>query len=910
LLEFNHTEIQRFDGVGWRLEQTMMSPPQLVATLALLAVLLPTTKALSYNNDWAAECPGGIENAREVAEHTGCSLESEIIPDSNIYQFRCHHVRRRSTEPDTQAHASLEDHEHISWATQQQVKSRRGRQGYWPGMGQMGQMGQMGGMGGGGRMGSPWARPRPRQQDVLTSDAPYENPLNLNDQRWPLMWYLNRGDKLDMNVQEAWQSGITGKGIVITILDDGVERANPDLIDNYDPKASFDVNDNDGDPNPRYDLVDSNRHGTRCAGEVSASANNSVCGVGIAYNSKIGGVRMLDGDVTDAVEARSISLNNQHIDIYSASWGPDDDGRTVDGPGNLAKRAFINGIQNGRGGKGSIFVWASGNGGREHDNCNCDGYTNSIWTLSVSSATENGLIPWYSEACSSTMATTYSSGSSGERKIVTTDLHNLCTSGHTGTSASAPMAAGVIALVLEAKPDLTWRDVQHITVRNCHVANLRATDWNTNAMGRNFSHSFGYGIMDASGMVRTARSWKNVPEQKSSAVNADIGVVVIPASSSRSAKMEVTDSGDVNFLEHVQAHITLTAARRGDVQLFLTSPGGTKSQLLARRPHDSSRAGFQDWPFLTVFSWGENPVGSWQLEIQNDGHYQVELHAWSLTFHGTSTDPNPVTSAPPTQPPTPSPAPPARQPAPLPAQQQPAAAVQQPAQQPSEPAFVDPVPALPELGSPAPQTMLPSIPNCLVQGTANLCSGCKPGYLVLAGKCVSSCPSEGYYQGLSNLSAHCLQCYYTCRTCSGGGEAQCTSCFVDAELEEGATEAGRCHNKNLIFKVFSSSRWYYILTLGFLVNTVLIILLVLYIVRRRARAKGSMYRGGMLDRIISPQGKGYSPVSADMSSKIPVGGVKMFRDDESEEEEEVSRGFMTPYSDNPKDKPYRDDERA
>jgi len=53
---------------------------------------------------------------------------------------------------------------------------------------------------------------------------------------------------------------------------------------------------------------------------------------------------MLDGDVTDAVEAQSISLNPQHIDIYSASWGPDDDGRTVDGPGALANKAFFDGI--------------------------------------------------------------------------------------------------------------------------------------------------------------------------------------------------------------------------------------------------------------------------------------------------------------------------------------------------------------------------------------------------------------------------------------------------------------------------------------------------------------------------------------------------------------------------------------
>lgn len=64
------------------------------------------------------------------------------------------------------------------------------------------------------------------------------------------------------------------------------------------------------------------------------------------------GVRMLDGDVTDAVEARSLSLNPQHIDIYSASWGPDDDGKTVDGPGELATRAFIEGIT-----KVSICHW-------------------------------------------------------------------------------------------------------------------------------------------------------------------------------------------------------------------------------------------------------------------------------------------------------------------------------------------------------------------------------------------------------------------------------------------------------------------------------------------------------------------------------------------------------------------------
>lgn len=76
---------------------------------------------------------------------------------------------------------------------------------------------------------------------------------------------------------------------------------------------------------------------------------------------------MLDGAVSDSVESAALSLNQHHIDIYSASWGPEDDGKTFDGPGNLAQEAFYRGIKTGRGGRGNIFVWASGNGGSRYD---------------------------------------------------------------------------------------------------------------------------------------------------------------------------------------------------------------------------------------------------------------------------------------------------------------------------------------------------------------------------------------------------------------------------------------------------------------------------------------------------------------------------------------------------------------
>ncbi len=133
---------------------------------------------------------------------------------------------------------------------------------------------------------------------------------------------------------------------------------------------------------------------------------------------------MLDGKVTDRIEAQAIAFKHKLIDIYSSSWGPNDDGKTVEGPGTLATEAFVKGITEGRNGKGVIYVWASGNGGRHGDNCDCDGYTGSIYTISVSSVSEQQLSPWYAEKCASTMATTYSSGAYSDHKIVSSFLYD------------------------------------------------------------------------------------------------------------------------------------------------------------------------------------------------------------------------------------------------------------------------------------------------------------------------------------------------------------------------------------------------------------------------------------------------------------------------------------------------------
>lgn len=63
----------------------------------------------------------------------------------------------------------------------------------------------------------------------------------------------------------------------------------------------------------------------------------------------------------------------------------------------------------GRRGLGNIYVWASGDGGEE-DDCNCDGYAASMWTISINSAINDGQNAHYDESCSSTLASTFSNG--------------------------------------------------------------------------------------------------------------------------------------------------------------------------------------------------------------------------------------------------------------------------------------------------------------------------------------------------------------------------------------------------------------------------------------------------------------------------------------------------------------------
>ncbi|XP_037971515.2 neuroendocrine convertase 1 [Plutella xylostella] len=588
-----------------------------------------------FVNEWTVEVVGGAEVAQLVALELGYVFGGEVLGFPGTYIFyKYGHSKQRRTPSDHHT-ASLNNDRRVRWAEQSFSKTRVKRY--------------------------PIDGPEKilhRVKRVENESKAVDEPVKerqkravradlFNDELWTDEWYLHdtrtRSDlpRLDLNVLPVYNMGFNGKGVRVTVLDDGIEHNHTDLKTNYDPEISWDCNDRDSDPSPRYDEQNLNSHGTRCAGEIAMVANNRKCGVGVAWGARIGGIRLLDGQITDRIEGEAIGFAFDKVDIYSASWGPDDNGETVEGPGRLAAEAFRRGVTQGRGGKGSIYIWANGNGGKNHDNCNCDGYASSIYTISIASASQHGLFPWYGEICSSTLATTYSSGAYKEQKIATTDIRNSCTLRHTGTSAAAPLAAGIIALVLSANPNLTWRDVQHLIVWKSEYAPVSNNPgWKRNGAGLRFDVRFGFGLLNAEALVKAALDWQNVPQKyicKVDPIMLNENDNLIETGKTQDVYFEVLNDCLVNYVEHVQLVVSLAYSRRGALQIGLTSPRGTKIPVLTARPKDSSTNGFSAWPFNSVATWGENPKGAWVASFtdESDEENSGKLESIKLIIHGT-----------------------------------------------------------------------------------------------------------------------------------------------------------------------------------------------------------------------------------------------------------------------------------
>ena len=440
--------------------------------------------------------------------------------------------------------------------------------------------------------------------EAVAERAGIKRELSIDDPIFDEQWHLFNTVQLghDINVTGVWKQGITGEGATAVMVDDGIDMYSDDLKDNYFAKGSYDFNENTDEPKPR---LSDDRHGTRCAGEIAA-VKNGVCGVGVAYKARIGGLRILSKIITDEDEATAMTYAFQDNQIYSCSWGPPDDGQSMDAPGILIEKSMITAVQKGRHGKGNIYVFAAGNGRGSGDNCNFDGYTNSIYSITVGGIDREGKQTYYSEHCAAQLVVTYSSGSGDA--IHTTDVGvNQCYSKHGGTSAAAPLGAGIFALALSVRPELTWRDLQNILVLTGVPIN-EDEEWDTTSIGRKFSHAYGYGKLDAYAVVEKAKTIDLLkPQAWFTSPWLHVKHFIPQGNEGLLSSFEITEDqlkiSNLERVEHVTVTMNIQHTRRGDLSVELRSPANLVSHLSVTRRNDEAAEGYVDWTFMSVAHW-------------------------------------------------------------------------------------------------------------------------------------------------------------------------------------------------------------------------------------------------------------------------------------------------------------------
>ncbi|RJU88420.1 MAG: hypothetical protein DWC02_01615 [Candidatus Poseidoniales archaeon] len=467
-----------------------------------------------------------------------------------------------------------------------------------------------------------------------------------NDSYFTDQWHLqNTGQENgvsgeDVNITGAWND-VRGTGIVIGIVDDGLEWDHADLSTNYESSLDYDYCNYDGDPTPsNWDA-----HGTAAAGVAAATGNNGLGVSGSAPDASLAGLMLIACGNSDSDEANTLSHLNNDIDIYSNSWGPSDDGDILGTAGPLILAAFEDDAYNGRNGLGNIITWAAGNGLGNDDDSNLDAYANSRFTISVTAVGNDGEQTNYGEPGANVLISSPSSDGNGVG-ITTTDLEGNSgytsgdyTSSFGGTSSATPLVSGIIALMLEANSNLTWRDVQQILVESARTNDPNDSGWNTNGAGFDFNHKYGFGVIDAGLAVNLSKTWTQLGPE----VNISSGQITVSQSIPDNAPSTPVVSSHVVaeslIVESVEVIFDADHTYRSDLDVTLISPDGTESELVNYFANRDSGDDYNEWLFSSVQHWGEVSAGTWTLEVYDDGNQDVGTwNHWELIIHGTEVD--------------------------------------------------------------------------------------------------------------------------------------------------------------------------------------------------------------------------------------------------------------------------------
>lgn len=447
-------------------------------------------------------------------------------------------------------------------------------------------------------------------------------------------WYLQNqyNPGMDINVMGAWARGLTGLGVLVAIVDDSFQTNHPDLSPNFDILNSY----NFGRladpaqstlPDPVYA---DDQHGVSVAGLIAGRGGNGIGITGVAPYAGLAGIRVDFNLQTDEMFAMATlyhsSGDNTSIKIKNHSYGMSE----TYVPLPLEYAALQESA-----GAGTIHIWSAGNDrGTRGQDTNKKDLASRKEAIAVAALSSEGTFSSYSNFGANVFVTAPSNSSSGFYGVTTTDRTGEAygyngsndsfpdsdyTSLFGGTSASAPIVSGVIALGKQVQPNMDVRMAKHLLARSSDIVDAADASfesdggWKVNGAGLSFNQNYGFGRINAERFTQLASQYSGVTAQTSASTGlVNLGSAALPDGTGWGLRVQV-QMLDTTPLEEVLVYINATHTYRGDLEAYVTSPSGMTSRLFVRSGSDSQSD--IDWTFSTNAFWGESPYGNWSLDL-------------------------------------------------------------------------------------------------------------------------------------------------------------------------------------------------------------------------------------------------------------------------------------------------------
>lgn len=435
----------------------------------------------------------------------------------------------------------------------------------------------------------------------------------------------------DINVKSVWDSGLTGKGVTVAVIDSGVDMFHPDLVPNLKMDLSHNYHTgkyiSEGGINNttpvRYEVTMTNpdsgneitggyydyRHGTAVAGLIAAKGWNGIGTRGVAPDAGLVSYNSLEiygnEDETESAKlfkahkipylysnaelmlkrlVNALTGNIDKVDIYNNSWGSSIQTLNYGIKDLNFEDTLKYGVVQGRDRKGAIYVKSAGNEGGEGGWNNFEPMQTNPYMIVVGSSGADGEAATYTTSGPNTLVNAPGGGAQSEfvkpdlHEVVTTDMAGLkrgydsnipylsdtqhfnvkgnenydYTQLMNGTSAAAPIVSGVVALMLEANPNLTWRDVKYILA---HTADKTGTaGWEKNGANLWYSNALGFGRVNAQNAVNMAKGFTSLGGLASMSEVKDNGV---GGESENGVISSTIDIDEDITIEHVKVNLSM-----------------------------------------------------------------------------------------------------------------------------------------------------------------------------------------------------------------------------------------------------------------------------------------------------------------------------------------------------------------